>query len=555
MVAVAAVLALTTCADPVPEPSPPATPASTVSSDRGMVVSAEPLATAAGVRMLEAGGNAVDAAVATAFALAVVEPSMSGIGGRNNMVIRTPDGELVGIDGFTEVPAGYERREGDGTVGHRAIGIPGAVAGLAKALEGYGTLSLDEVMAPAIELAEEGYPLPEREARRMAQAAPEYTEHEAWMRIFVKPDGTTYEAGEHFRQPELAATLRAIAQDGPEVFYRGEIARRIAEDMDANDAHLTYDDLAAYEAVPAILVRGSYRGHDLVGTHLPASGVTSIQALQIMEAVEVEPVWGTADWAAVVAQALAHAFHDRAQELGTPEEKARLLTSTEWAAERAAEVRVPGSGVTAGITPGAAPGVTPGITLDIALAEQVEAAHTTHLSTADADGGMVALTASLGDAFGSRVVTPGLGFVWATTLQYTNVLPGTPRPRPMTSQSPLVVLRDGEPVLVLGAAGGRRIVSAVVSVVSRVLDEGLPLPEAMDAARVHSLAADRIELEQDERVGWPREIPEALEALGFEVSEGSGIARIHGIARDLGTGELTGVADRRGSGGAGAPGR
>ena len=511
-----------------------------------MVVSAEPLATAAGVRILEAGGNAVDAAVATAFALGVVEPSMSGIGGRNNMVIRTPDGELVGIDGFTEVPAGYERREGDGTVGHRAIGIPGAVAGLAKALEGHGTLSLAEVMAPAIELAEEGYPLPEREARRMAQAAPEYTDHEAWMRIFVKSNGSTYEAGEHFRQPELAATLRAIAQEGPEVFYRGEVARRIAEDMEENDAHLTYDDLAAYEAVPAILVQGSYRGHDLVGTHLPASGVTSIQALQIMEAVEVEPTWGTADWAAVQAQALAHAFHDRAQELGTPEEKARLLTSTEWAAERAADVWVPGPGVTAG--------VIPGHTLDVALAEQVEAAHTTHLSTADADGGVVALTASLGDAFGSRVVTPGLGFVWATTLQYTDVLPGTPRPRPMTSQSPLIVLRDDEPVLVLGAAGGRRIVSAVVSVVSRVVDEGLPLLEAMDAPRVHSLGADRIEIEQDEWVGWPAEVSEALEAFGFEVSEGSGIARIHGIARDPATGELTGVADRRGSGGAGTPG-
>jgi gamma-glutamyltranspeptidase / glutathione hydrolase len=531
----AAILALVACGAPGPDRTPEGAASQVVSSDRGMVVSAEPLATAAGVQVLEAGGNAVDAAVATAFALAVVEPSMSGIGGRNNMVIRTPTGDLVGIDGFTEVPAGYERREGDGTVGHRAIGIPGAVAGLAKALEEYGTLPLAQVMAPAIELAEEGYPLPEREARRMEQAAEEYAEHEEWQRIFVKPDGSTYAAGEHFRQPELASTLRAIAEEGPEVFYRGEIARRIAEDMEANDAHLTYDDLAAYQAIPAILVRGSYRGHDLVGTHLPASGVTSIQALQVMEQVEAEAVWGTPEWAAVTAQALAHAFHDRTLELGTAEEKASLLTSREWAAERAAEVRIPGPGVT--------------------LAEEAEVAHTTHLSTADAEGGMVALTASLGDAFGSRVVTPGLGFVWATTLQYTNVLPGTPRPRPMTSQSPLIVLRDGEPVLVLGAAGGRRIVSAVVSVVSRVLDEGLALPAAMDAPRVHSLGADRIELEHDEWVNWPTEVWEALEAFGYEASEGSAIARIHAIARDPATGELTGVADRRGSGGAGAPGR
>lgn len=534
-VALVTTLALVGCGALGQDQTPERAASQVVSSDRGMVVSAEPLATAAGVKVLEAGGNAVDAAVATAFALAVVEPSMSGIGGRNKMVIRTPTGDLVGIDGFTEVPAGYERREGDGTVGYRAIGIPGAVAGLAKALEEHGTLPLVEVMAPAIELAEEGYPLPEQEARRMEAAAQEYADHEEWRRIFLRPDGSTYAAGEDFRQPVLASTLRAISEDGPEVFYRGEIARRIAEDMAANDAHLTYDDLATYQAMPAILVRGSYRGHDLVGTHLPASGVTSIQTLQIMEQVDVEAAWGTPEWAAVTAQSLAHAFHDRTLELGTAEEKASRLTSREWAAERAAEIRIPGLGVN--------------------LAEETEAAHTTHLSTVDEEGGMVALTASLGDAFGSRVVTPGLGFVLATTLQYTDVLPGTPRKRPMTSQSPLIVLRDGEPVLVLGAAGGRRIVSAVVSVVSRVLDEGLALPEAMDAPRVHSLGTHRIELEYDERVDWPTEVWEALEAFGFEVSEGSGIARIHAVARDPATGELTGVADRRGSGGAGAPGR
>jgi len=516
-------------------------------SSEGMVVSAEPLATEVGVQVLEAGGNAVDAAVATAFALAVVEPSMSGIGGRTQMVIRTPAGEFSAIDGGTEVPAHYrpEASGEAGTVGYATIGIPGTVAALANALDRFGTMPWAEVMAPAIALAEGGYPLPAAEARRMGESAETFIEFEATRRIFLKPDGSRYQAGDWFVQPDLAETLRTIAEGGAEAFYRGEIAQRIADDMESNGAHLTLDDLNTYRAEPSKVVRGSYRGYEIVGSYLPASGVTSIQILQIMDRFDLSAIGGTPAWAAIVGQALRIGFEDRSADFGPPEVKARLLTSPEWAQRRALEVRVPGADGSerAGF----------GVMAHAGLQEVLESDFTTHLSVADRDGGMVALTQSLGSSFGSHVVTPGLGFVYASTLNYTQVLPGSPRPRPMTSQSPLLVMRDGEPVLVLGAAGGRRIISAIVSVVSRALDEHLPFLEAMNAPRVHALGAGRLELEGREGNAWTDDAFAELSDLGIEVERGAGIARIHGIHFDRETRRFTGIADARGGGSAAGP--
>jgi gamma-glutamyltranspeptidase / glutathione hydrolase len=514
--------------------------AQVAASTRGMVVSAEPLATAVGVRILEAGGNAVDAAVATAFALAVTEPSMSGIGGRTTVLLRTPQGEFLGIDGFTEVPRGYVRRPGDGVTGYGTIGIPGTVAALAAALEAHGRLGLAEVLAPAIALAEEGFPLPVLEAERIARVADDFRAQAGARSAFLKPDGSTYAAGERFRQPELAQTLRAIAAEGPDMFYKGEIARRIADDMATHGAHLTLEDLGSYQAHGAPLVRGHYRGYDLIGTFLPSSSVTTVQALQMMGALPYRLDVGTPEWITTTSQALHLAFEDRDADHGTPQAKLARLTSRAWAESRGQEI----------VLPAAALDPQPD---SIGLTTR-ESAHTTHLTTADAEGWFVAMTASLGDSFGSRVVSPGLGFVYASTLQYTEVLPGTPHPRPATSQSPLIVLKDGEPILALGAAGGRRIVTAVTAVLSRVLDEGLSLEEAMAAPRLHPMGRSGVELERDPAgAAWSEDIERGVRALGFDVQLGTAFARIHAIARDPLTGALTGVADPRGLGSAGGP--
>jgi gamma-glutamyltranspeptidase/glutathione hydrolase len=420
--------------------------------------------------------------------------------------------------------------------GYGTIGIPGTVAALAAALEQYGTMGLADVLAPAIALAEGGFPLPALEAERIARVAEDFRALPGARSAFLKMDGSTYQAGEHFRQLDLARTLRTLAVEGPEAFYVGEIAQRIADDMAAHGGHLTLEDLASYQAHPARLVRGRYRGYDMVGTFLPSSSITTVQALQMMETFDPAAHVGSPTWIATTSQALQVAFEDRDRDYGTPDEKQALLSSGAWAETRAREIRVP-------VQPQRDP-----------PAQGRESAHTTHLTTADADGWIVAMTASLGDSFGSRVVSPGLGFVYASTMQYTEILPGTPHPRPATSQSPLVVSKDGVPVLALGAAGGRRIVTAVVAVLSRVLDEGLALEEAMAAPRLHPVGRQGVELEREPGgAAWGEDVERALRDLGFDVRVGTSFARIHAIALDPVRGVLTGVADPRGNGAAGGP--
>ena len=256
----------------------------TARSPHGMVVTAQPLATAAGRGMLELGGNAADAAIAAGFALAVVEPSMNGIGGRNQILIRTSGGDVYGIDGTTQAPAGYDPDTAPGaTHGYGTIGVPGAVAGLLRLHTEYGSLPLSAVMAPAIDYAENGFRLTPGEAERQAGVIEELRQSEGARAYFLRPDGRSYGAGERLVQSDLANTLRAIAAGGAEEFYRGSIAARIAADVKANGGFVTRSSLAEYEAVPARVVRGTYRGYEVIGLDVPASGAIAIQALHIAE--------------------------------------------------------------------------------------------------------------------------------------------------------------------------------------------------------------------------------------------------------------------------------
>jgi gamma-glutamyltranspeptidase/glutathione hydrolase len=536
--AVTVLCALTACGGDSSFEHPAYAPGQIAQSPHGMVVSGAPLATDAGVAVLEAGGNAIDAAVATAFALSVVEPTMSGLGGRTQLLIRTADGTFDAIDGTTQVPANPPSSREIRDEGYPTIAVPGTVAALTLAQRRHGRLALADVLAPAITLAEDGFLLPDPEAARLAAIAERLAAYEGTRRSFLDADGSALAAGARLVQPDLARVLRAIAREGSDVFYRGWIADSIAADMARNGGAVTRADLAAYEALPNRVVRGDYRDVELVGTYLPASGATVIEALNILERFDLRGRAGSAEWIALTARALLASFEDRVRELDDPAAHAALLVSDDWAAIRAREIGGP-----------AAPGVA------ATAPDDREPEHTTHLTVADGDGAIVALTQSLGPTMGSRVVTPGLGFVYAATLGYLADVP--PGGRPFSSQAPLVVLDGDIPVLALGGAGARRILSAVVEIVSRVVDGPRDLVDAVAAPRFHP-TPDTVYVEEREHAAWPDTVLAGLSDLGYAVALRSSapyFARIHGIAYDRATRVWIGVADPRWNGAANAPER
>lgn len=568
-------------------------------SSRGMVVAAQPLATAAGVEMLERGGNAADAAVAAAFAVSVVEPSMNSIGGRTQILVRTAEGTFHGIDATTQAPNTYDPDTApQAGYGYPTVGLPGAVAGLTRLLAEHGTLPLATVMEPAIRYASEGFALLPGEAARQASTAEQLRESEGATLYYLEPDGSPYDAGDHFEQNDLARVLRRIASGGADAFYRGEIAKAMADDILGAGGHVTAAALAGYRAEDARVVRGSYRGHELVGTFTPAAGAMTIGILQIIENFDMAAA-DEATWASVVGQALALGFEAARTHRGP--DAWQLLTSREWAREQAERVRLPVAVAAMGPEPAPAPRSFPEfnrapwpliehaqpepgggdertaawLTADRAvmlagarptatyIAGPDDQGHTTHLSTADADGMAVALTQTIGPAMGSKIATPGLGFLYAATLGgYLGRL--EPGERARSNISPFMVMDGGDPMLVLGAAGGARIVSAVVQAVCRVVDQGLPLPEALAAARLHPMqgslnspgSESGFQMETSPEIGWSPDVIAELRQLGFAVQEvprAGAFGRIHGMSYDAATSSWTGAADPDWEGSAAAP--
>lgn len=529
----------------------------------GMVSAAQPLATAAGVQMLEAGGNAADAALAAAFAISVVEPTMNSIGGRNQILVRTGDGRFFGVDGTTQAPLTYDPDTApQASYGYPTVGIPGVVAGLFALYDSLGTLPLETIMEPAIRYAEEGFELLPGEARRQEMGAEQIAEFDGSRSHFLKEDGTPYAAGELFVQPDLATTLRAIRDGGREVFYEGEIAQRMAEDIQAHGGAVTLESLEQYRAEPAILVHGSYRGYDLTGSYVPAAGATTIQILQALEHFDLSSM-DEFQWASVVAQAMRLGFDGSYRDAVSGDaEMARAITSPEAAAEIARQIEVP-EGAAA---PAAARRDGSGREGDRALALATAAGgsddwinqqhHTTHLSTADGNGMMVALTQTIGPNMGSKVATPGLGFLYAATLggYLGHVEPGE---RARSAISPIVVSKDGEPFLVLGAAGGGRIPPAVLQTILRVIDQGMSLDEALAAPRVYARGDGPIELEMPAGNGWSQAVIDGFGGMGVEVTlqeRPGAFGRVHAILWDAEAGVWVGAADPDWEGAADGPG-
>jgi N-acyl-D-amino-acid deacylase len=510
-----------------------------VRSSAGVVVTGHPLASRVGAKVLADGGNAVDAAVAAAFTLAVVEPTMSGLGGRTQILLRTSGGEVAAIDGTTEVPAAY--RGGpvadEGAYGPSTIAVPGTVAALAEATEAYGTWTLGRLIAPAEELAAGGFPLHADEAARIARARDQWAGFPGSRRHFLGADGAPLRPGEDFRQPALARTLRVLAAEGPDTFYRGQLAQTMARELSEMGSLVTANDLARYRAERSPVVRGNYRGLELIGSYLPASGATTIEILQILDQFELAGEVGSARWGSLLTRALVAGFEDRERVLEPAEAKAAWITSRARAAERAAMIRG-ASGGEGGDRP-AAP---------------YEPEHTTHLSVADSEGNVVAMTQSIGPNMGSRVASPELGFLYAATMEYLGALePGTRRH--WSSQSPLLVLDDGRPLLVLGGAGARRIISGIVATVSRFVDQGLALPEALAAPRLHPTSST-LHLEARAEARWTPAQGDSLEDSGFAVQlrdDAPYFARVNAVAFDRSSGEWVGAVDPRWPGMAAAP--
>ena len=519
-----------------------AAPQKVARSRNGVVTTAHPLATEAGVAMLEQGGNAVDAAVAAAYALAVVEPSMSGIGGRAQILIHTADGEIKGIDATTQAPSSYDHITAPkAKYGYPTVGIPGVVAGLDKALKSYGSLPRATVMGPAIKYAKKGTPILPGEVFRRKWVVNQLNEFEGTRRHFLKKDGTVHDPWEITKQEDLAKVLQAISDEGATLFYKGWIAERMVEDVQRNGGVLTMESLAEYKAEDSYIVKGNYRGYDLAALWLPSYGAITIEALHIMEAFP-DSLFDGADWARVIYHAISAAYLDRAGDL--PMEDADRLTSKAWAQKRALETGL--------LSSKALPSESSNTELPPAWTDPV--GHTTHLTVVDRNGMVVALTQTVGPIMGSKVATPGLGFIYAATLGgYLGEMKAGQRAA--SHISPLIVMKDGKPILALGAAGGSRIPSAVVAITSRVIDQGYSLDKALALPRVYPVEKG-IDLEWTGDNGWSVQDSSYLAGLNYKVfiTRRPGMfGRSNSVMLDTLKGEWIGASDPDWEGSAASP--
>jgi len=492
------------------------------------LASAHPLATEAGNSIYQKGGNAFDAAVAAGFALAVVEPSMSGLGGRLQALYHTAAGELKGVDATTAVPAAYVQTEERFRYGYETIGIPGVVAGLIKLHQEGGLLPLKTVMQPAIDLAEQGFELLPGEAQRQAMARDQLLEFDGSRQYFLDENQASRLAGNQWIQKDLANTLQRIADLGHAGFYEGETAQRMVEDIQSKGGILSLEDLKNYRALTSKVLQGSYHGIDIYGLYLPSFGAISIQILQLMEALESQETLGD-HWPYMIGLATAKAYSYRSHQ--THEDSLRVILSKDKANQWAKSILQE--------TPQT-------VLLPEQLPESWVAAmgHTTHLTSADRWGNIVSLTQTIGPNMGSKVATPGLGFLYAVTLggYLGNYKPGD---RATSHISPIIVLKDKKPLLALGAAGGSRIPPAVTQTFHRYFRQQISLEDALAAPRVYP-DADTLLLEAHPGLLWkPAEI-EFLDKKGQaykRIESPARFGRVHGIALDTLTNKWKAAAD------------
>jgi gamma-glutamyltranspeptidase / glutathione hydrolase len=539
-----------------------------VRAQHAMVVSIHHLATDAGVEVLKEGGNAVDAAVATGFALAVVHPVAGNIGGGGFMLIHFAAGPNAGKNVFLD----YRERapqaatvnmylDANGNVipdasitGYKAIGVPGSVAGMVYAEKKYGRLTLQQVMAPAIRLASDGFVLTDEESQELHDST--LSEFPASKHIFQR-DGDFYKSGEVFKQPELAATLRTIATD-PNDFYRGGIAKRMAEDIQRGGGIITADDLAHYIVKERTPIIGTYGEYTIVSAPPPsAGGIVLMEALNILDGYNLSR-WHdrTPEEMHLILEAYRRAYMDRTDYLGDPDYVnipiGQLITKQYAAAWRASIL--PGKA-----TPSADLHRPAGFLPPPPTMSQVrhESTQTTHYSVMDAEGNAVAVTTTLNNGFGSGVTAEGLGFLLNDEMDDFASKQGSPNmygliqgpansiapgKRPLSNMTPTIVLKDGKVRFVLGSPGGARIITTVANIFLSAADEGLNIQRAVDAPRFHhQYLPDIVYLEP----GFSDATINGLRAMGYTLKIGGHWSDGECIEVDPKTGELEGGHDHR----------
>jgi gamma-glutamyltranspeptidase / glutathione hydrolase len=520
-----------------------------VEAAKGMVASAHPLATAVGVEILKKGGNAVDAAVATAFALGVVEPNASGLGGGGFIMFYNAKTKKVEVIDYREVapfkatPDMYrltpDRKVIDEatTVGHRAVAVPGTLAGLDMALKRWGTMKLEDVMAPAIRIAEEGYTVSETFNGMMKDNFDKLTKFPEAGKIYLK-NGLPYEVGDKIVLKDLAKTYRLITQKGPSVFYEGEIADALVKEMEKGGGLITKSDLALYKPSLREPVRGSYRGYEIVSMPSPSSGGTHIiQILNILEGYDMAKLGQNTPAAIhIMAEAMKHAFADRAQ-YSADTDFAWVPTKGLLSKEYAADIR---KLISEDVVSQKVPAGNP---------KAYESGGTSHSSYIDKDGNMVALTQTINLFFGSGVVIPGYGVMMNDEMDDFIPIPGNansiqPRKKPLSSMSPSIVLKDGKPFLSFGTPGATRILTALPQIFMNIVDYGMDLQQAINAPRIHCMTGD---IFMESRI--PKETQEALKAKGHKISVRGEMdlyfGGAQGVMVDARTGKLYGAADPR----------
>ena len=485
-----------------------------VHAANGMVATQEALATRIGVDILERGGNAVDAAVAIGFALAVTLPRAGNLGGGGFMLVHdAATGRTEAIDYRETAPAAATRDMYLGPDGepdsrrsrfsYLSVGVPGTVAGMALALARYGSMGLAQVMAPAIRLAEQGIVVSAELAASLESRRKRFQRWPATMRAFFKADGSAYAAGEILVQGDLAWSLRRIAEDGPAAFYEGAIAERLAADMAAHGGLVTSADLKAYRAVVRAPVKGGYRGYDIYSMPPPSSG--GVHLIQILNILEGFPIGflghNGAETIHLMAEAMKLAYADRSAHLGDPDfwpVPVAGLTSKAYAA-----------GLRSGIDRNRA---RPAVEIKPGQPAPYESGETTHYSVMDRAGNVVSNTTTINFGYGAGIVAAGTGILLNNEMDDFSAKPGVPNAygliggeanavepmkRPLSSMTPTIVIKDGRPFLATGSPGGSRIITTTVQLIMNVIDHGMNLAAATAAPRVHhQWLPDRLRVER-----------------------------------------------------------
>ncbi len=539
-----------------PAAGAPGRDAAPVRAAHAMTVSAFPLASRVGDEVMRDGGNAIDAAVAVGFALAVTHPSAGNIGGGGFMVVRFPDGRTTAFDFREKAPLAADSLMFVDSTGEYSselhhdsplsVGVPGTVAGLALAHERYGKLPWKRLVEPARELAADGFELTPSLARSFGYAARAMSDYPASLAVFTK-DGRPYETGERWRQPDLARTLGRIAEQGRDGFYRGETARLLAAEMRRIGGLISEQDLARYQAKERTPIHGTYRGYDVISMPPPSSGgVALVEMLNILEGFDLRAMGaGSPQYIHTVAEAMRRAYRDRAEFLADTDFVAvpiAHLTDKAYAARLRATIR-----------PDRATRSEPA---DIAQA--YESPQTTHYSVVDRDGMAVSVTYTLEQGYGSKIVVAGAGFLLNNEMGDFNAEPGVtdstgligtppnlarPEQRMLSSMTPTILAKDGRLVAVVGSPGGRTIINTVLEIVLGIVDFDRDIQRAVDAKRFHhQWLPDVIHIEEG---GADDATIAALRAMGHDVRVGGEQGVADCIMIDPATGDRLGAPDPR----------